>query len=218
MGLSGKSIPIIFLIFVPSYIGICYYIHGYILYSSYSTGHQFNVHSSYFLYLALKSAQSCYAIIIAYGLSPIGTSAKYTNKDGYEKIVIEYEFIKKILFIAMPILIISLTYQFRESPYITYGYLSSYGLVEAIFASSLAIAIGAIIRIATQIAKKNFRFYLANGYCTLASKSRDLDRMKYLSLSLDSYNKHLLRKTNLGIKNINKIYSLLVPILRKKMK
>jgi hypothetical protein len=111
----------------------------------------------------------------------------------------------------MPILIISLTYQFQVRSYLINGYFSSYGLVLAIFASSLAIAMGAIVRIATQIVKKEFRFYLAKGYCILVSRNEgDLDKMKYLSLSLDSYNKYLLRKMKLGVKNINKIYSILV--------
>jgi hypothetical protein len=43
---------------------------------------------------------------------------------------------------------------------------------------------GTIVRISTRLAKKEFRFYLAKGYCILASRSEgDLDKMKYLSLS-----------------------------------
>ncbi len=195
----------ILLILVPSYIGICYYTYGYVIYSALSTGHQFNLHLNYLLFLVLKSAQGCYAIIIAYSLSPIISS---TKKKDYEKIVCEFEFIKKILFAAMPILIISLTYQFQVT---SYPNLSVIALVEGIFASSLAVAIGTIVRIATQVAKKEFRFDLAKGYCILLLRSEEyFDKIKYLSLSLDSYNKYLLRKMNLGIKNINKIYSLLV--------
>jgi len=175
-------------------------------YSALSTGHQFNLHSNYFLFLVLRSAQGCYAITIAYDLSPIILSTKYANKSGFEKIVCEFEFVKKILFTAMPILIISLSYQFQVSSYPIVN-----AIVEGIFASSLAIATGTVVRIATQVAKKEFRFYLAKGYCILASRSEvELDKIKYLSLSLDSYNKYLLRQVNLGIKNINKIYSLLL--------
>lgn len=210
MQLTRKTIPMIFLIFVPSYIGICYYIYGYMVYSALSTGHEFNLHSNYFLYPVLKSAQGCYVIIIAYGLSPIIRSTKYTKNTGYEKIVSEFEFIKKISFIAMPILIISLTLILLFPQVISYNYLS-YALGVAIFASSAAVAIGTIVRISSRVAKKEFRFYLARGYCILASRSDgDLDKMQYISLSLDSYNKYLLRKMNLGVKNINKINSLLV--------
>jgi hypothetical protein len=70
--------------------------------------------------------------------------------------------------------------------------------------------IGALLRVSTQIIRKEFRFYLAKGYCVIASKNEDeedLDRIKYLLSSLDSYNKYLLRKIKFGIKNINKIYS-----------
>jgi hypothetical protein len=182
------------------------------VYAAISTGHQFNLHSNYFIFLALRSAQGCFVIIIAYALSPIMLSNKYIKRTGYEKIVFEFEFIKKILFTAVPILIISLTYQFQVSSYHPISnYLLLIALVEAIFASSLASAMGTIVRIATQLAKKEFRFYLAKGYCILVSMNEgELDKMKYLSLSLDAYNKYLLRKMNLGIKNINKIYSLFV--------
>jgi len=73
----------------------------------------------------------------------------------------------------------------------------------------MAVVIGALLRLSTQVIKKEFRFYLAKGYCIVASKKgeSDLDRMKYLLSSLDSYNKYLLRKIKFGIKNINKIYS-----------
>jgi hypothetical protein len=83
-----------------------------------------------------------------------------------------------------------------------------YDFSFAILASSIAVVIGALLRIVTQIARKEFRFYLAKGYCIVALKKEgDIDSIKYLFLSLDSYNKYLLRKIKFGIKNINKIYS-----------
>ncbi len=195
--LSYKIIPMIFLIFIPSYIGICYFIYGYMVY----TGHQFDFHSNYFLFLLLNSARWCFLAIIAYSLSPLILSFKY-KRVRFEKIVFEFEFVKKMLFTAVPILIISLAYQFQVSPNLG-------AIIVATFASSLASAMGAIVRIATQLAKKEFRFNLAQGYCELVSmKEGDIDKLKYLSLSLESYNKYLLRKMNLGIKNINRFYSL----------
>jgi hypothetical protein len=68
----------------------------------------------------------------------------------------------------------------------------------------MAVVIGALVRVSSQIIKKEFRFYLAKGYCIIASKNEegDLDKMKYLLSSLDSYNKYMLRKIKFGIKNI----------------
>jgi hypothetical protein len=141
------------------------------------------------------------------------TAEKYIKNKRYQDIANEFEFINKILFIGIPILIIltttdqSFTY-LKINGYLVSLYLPLYDFSFAILVSSIAVVIGALLRIASQIAKKEFRFYLANGYCIVASKKEgDLDKIKYLFLSLDSYNKYLLRKIKFGIKNINKIYS-----------
>jgi uncharacterized linocin/CFP29 family protein len=86
-------------------------------------------------------------------------------------------------------------------------YFIVYDFSFAILASSLLTVIGALIRIAAYTARKEFRLYLAKGYCKIALRKNSLDKIKYLLLSIDSYNKFLLRKINIGIKNIDKIYS-----------
>jgi hypothetical protein len=97
--------------------------------------------------------------------------------------------------------------------YLISHYLVLYDFSIAILASSMAVVavvMGALLRVLTQVIRKEFRFHLAKGYCIVASgkeEDQDLDRIKYLVLSLDSYNKYLLRKIKFGIKNINKIYS-----------
>ena len=208
MQLSGRAIPPISLIFIPSFIGICYYFYGYYL-GTFSIGHPL------LLLLILGTAVACYAIVIAYGLSPlIFSTEKYSKKRSHENIVVEFEFIKKIVFTAMTILIILVIAD--ESSLISY-YLPLFDFFLAIFTSSLAVAIGAVLRIATQVTKKEFMLYLAKGYCMIASRKEDnLDKMKCLFLSLDSYNKYLLRNVKLGVKNINKIYSLIISTDSKK--
>ena len=55
---------------------------------------------------------------------------------------------------------------------------------------------------------REFRLYLARGYIRISSaKQNNFYKIKYLFLSLDSYNKFLVRITKFGIKNIDKIYS-----------
>jgi hypothetical protein len=97
------------------------------------------------------------------------------------------------------------------SGYLISHYLPFYDFSFAILTSSTAVVIGTLLRLSTQIIKKEFRFYLAKGYCIIASKNEEqeenLDKIKYLVSCLDSYNKYLLRKIKFGIKNINKIYS-----------
>jgi hypothetical protein len=201
MLLSSRAIPSIFLISIPSFIGLCYFLYGYYL-QTFSNGHPF------LLVLLLQSASASYAIIIAYGLYPIILSTEKYTKRRNENIVVEFEFIKKLVFTAMPILIVLvLADRFQVLSY----YSLLYDFFLAIFASSIAVVVGAMLRIATQVIKKEYRLYLAKGYCMIAStKEKDLDKMKYLFLSLDSYNKYLLRNIKSGIRNINKIYSLII--------
>jgi hypothetical protein len=214
MQLHSKTLRIVFLIFIPSLIAVCSYVYGYYYFETLSTGQYFSLSSNSIAFVTLVSALSCYLLVIIYGLYPIiFTTDKYIEKKGYQNIASEFEFIKKILFVGIPILIILttadqyLTYLQINSYLITH-YLPLYDFSFAILASSISVVIGALLRIVTQVTRKEFRFYLAKGYCIVASrKEGDIDRIKYLFLSLDSYNKYLLRKIKFGIKNINKIYS-----------
>ena len=154
------------------------------------------------------TAQACYLIVIVYALYPIFLTEEKFSKCNYENIANEFEFTKKSLFVALTILVIMaiiallLTYLHI----ILHFFLNDASL--AILAASLATAIGSIFRISVYTARKDFRFYLARGYCRISSKKKNnFDKIKYLFLSLDSYNKFLIRKTKFGIKNIDKIYS-----------
>lgn len=54
-------------------------------------------------------------------------------------------------------------------------------------------------------------FYLVRAYFTLASQKEDeTEKLKYLILSLDAYNKFLERKLELKINNIMRIYSIII--------
>jgi hypothetical protein len=70
------------------------------------------------------------------------------------------------------------------------------------------------LRVFTLVGKKEFRFYFAKGCCEIISKSSrtedDVHNIKYLFLILDSYNKYLRRNLKFEIRDINKIYSLIL--------
>lgn len=209
-----KKFRLVFLIYIPSIIAICYYIYGYYYYPAVSTGQIGSLYSNQIVYGASASAVCCYGIIILYGMYPL--LQKHNEKTDYQNVAGEFEFVKKILFITIPILIILtisdqyFIYLQITSSLIKY-FLPWYDLSLAIWVSSIAVVIGALLRIGAQIANKEFRFYLAKGYCiTALNKKGTLEKVKYMVLSLDSYNKYLLRKINFGIKNINKIYSDLI--------
>ncbi len=213
MQLNGKT-RVIFLILLPSFIAICSYVYGYYYFGSLSAGNYFYVSSNHIAFVTLVSALACYIVVIVYGVYPlIFTAEKYIKRQGYQNVVTEFEFIKKILFIGIPIMIIlTATDRFftylQMNDYLISHYLLLYDFSFAVLASSIAVVVSALLRVATQVTKRQFRFYLARGYSIVAAnKELDDDKVKYLFLSLDSYNKYLLRKINFGIKNINKIYS-----------
>jgi hypothetical protein len=214
MQLNGKTLRVIFLIVVPSLTAVFSYVYGYYYFGILSTGNYFYLSSNHIAFVTLASALACYIVVIIYGVYPlIFTAEKYIKKQGYQNVVTEFEFIKKILFIGIPIMIIltatdRLFTYLQINYYLISHYLLLYDFSFAILASSIAVVISALLRIATQVIKKRFRFYLAMGYSIVAANKKwDDDKIKYLFLSLDSYNKYLLRKINFGIKNINKIYS-----------
>ena len=57
---------------------------------------------------------------------------------------------------------------------------------------------------------KEFRYYLAKGYCVTAAKKEDeFDKANYLSATLDSYKESTVRRrTQIEIKDIKRIYAM----------
>ena len=218
MQISTKFFSKTFLIFIPSIVALFFYVYGYTFFPALSTGVYLNPRSYPYntVRISIVGGLASYIPIIVYGLYPLAyTSKKYAKR--YRDIAIEFEFIKKILFVGIPLLVISITIDqlftyLQINSYLISHYLPFYDFSFAILISSTAVVIGALLRLSTQVIKKEFRFYLGKGYCIIASKNEeegkeDLDKIKYLVYCLDSYNKYLLRKIKFGIKNIDKIYS-----------
>jgi hypothetical protein len=151
-------------------------------------------------------------MVIIYGLYPISYSAERLSKKNHVNIAIEFEFTKKCLFVGIPLLIILIivarlfTY-FQINDELLRHYFIVYDFSFAVLATSILSVVGALLRIVAYTARNEFRIYLARGYCKIASKKSSLGKIKYLLLSIDSYNKFLMRRTKIGIKNIDKIYS-----------
>jgi hypothetical protein len=185
------------------------YVYAYLLFNP-STIYS---NSNYVNLISLRAAQVCYLIFIVYGLCPIAFRPERFSTFNYENIANEYEFVKKCLFVGLPVLVILITVSrlltyFQLDYYLLNHYLTLYDASFAILAASIATVLGSLLRIAVYTAKREFRYYLARGYIGISSrKQNSFDKIKYLFLSLDSYNKFLIRKTKLGIKNIDRIHS-----------
>ena len=171
-----------------------------------------------------------------YGLHPAFIrTEKFFSKRGYENVVLEYEFIKKLLFVIIILLTIALiilySNLFYQNHTVTNNTLTNHTLTNntltildilrekpslnsslIVFSSILAyISIAAILRITTQNLKRDFRFYFAKGCCKIIShKNEEVEKMKYLFLLLSSYNKYLQRNLKIQINDIKKIYSIIL--------
>jgi hypothetical protein len=158
-------------------------------------------------------------IPVAYGIYPILFSMeKYSRKEGNENIVIESEFLNRLFVIQISLLSLSIIslfvlpkfgidpfHNFIDDPLISY--LNLYTIMMITIGNPVPIS-GVLLRIATLQIKKEFRFYFAKGCCEIISnREDDVQRMKYLFLLLDSYNKYLRRNSKFEISNINKMYS-----------
>jgi hypothetical protein len=146
---------------------------------------------------------------IVYGLYPaLFSMEKLSRKRGNEYIVIELRLLTKLFIVLAPVLVYCFIFLFivpvngrwvETSPG---WYLSN---------SAAAAIIGVFLRFATQVGKKEFRFYFAKGCCEIMlTKAKDVEKMKYLYLLLDSYNRYLRRNLKFEIKDINKIYSTII--------
>jgi hypothetical protein len=193
---------------IPIFAGMCFYVYGYLSLnpSAIYPG------QNYITLVTLRAAQTCYLLVIIYGLFSIAFSVERFRKKNHANIATEFEFTKTCLFIGVTILVILIiiarlfTY-FQINAELLSHYFILYDLSFAILAASIIAVIGAFLRIVVYTTRKEFRLYLAKGYCKIAWRKSSLDKIKYLFLSIDSYNKFLLRKTKFGIKNIDKIYS-----------
>lgn len=166
-----------------------------------------------------------------YGLHPTFIKTeKFFSKRGYDKVVLEYEFVKKLLLVMIILLTIVLiilnSNWFYQKNTLTNNTLTNNTLTILdmlrekpslnpsliVFSSILTyIAIAAILRITLLNLKKEFRFYFAKGCCKIISANNDnVEKIKYLFLLLSSYNKYLQRNLKIEINDIKKIYSIIL--------
>jgi hypothetical protein len=170
-------------------------------------------------------ARGILIIAVLYGLYPLRFRLEKYFSKGHERIVVEYQFVKNLLYIWIPIIIVLLVIILALSPNIVENKVSDFYevgpfqiskiqiyLIFNISQSVLAFFIGGfyggIIRISIQLIKREFRFYFAKTCFTIVSKHEGNSRkIRYFTLGLNSYNKYLRRHLHFEIKDIQKIYS-----------
>jgi hypothetical protein len=160
-------------------------------------------------------------MIIVYPPYPAPYSAeKYFMERGYEAAVTEFNLVRRILYVAVPLLIfftvVNFLQPFLENFFPAKQFLSP--LTDSIVFYSargfvfLAVLAG-ILKMVFALSRKRFRLYYAKGCLSLVRKSKDeVEKMGYLIMGLNSYNSYLRRYLKLEIKDIKKIYSKLTTL------
>jgi len=229
--LSGFKFTLIVLILLPSLVVISHFLVTSVIiqyFKSISTPSSVQQNLQY-----AKLAVDIFSIfevivfvvmIIVYPPYPAPYSAeKYFMERGYEAAVSEFNFVRKILYVAVPLLIfftiITFLQPFFENFFPAKQFLSPV-TDSIVFYSArgflfLAVLAG-ILKMIFALSRKRFRLYYAKGCLSLVKKSKDeVERMGYLIMGLNSYNSYLRRYIKLEIKDIKKIYSKLATLSDK---
>lgn len=139
---------------------------------------------------------------------------KYFVKRGFESAVSEFELVRKVLYVAIPLLIFftvidilrPLIEQFVSEDVVAMftENIVFYSARGFLFLTVLA----GLLKVVFALSRKRFRLYFAKGCLSIAKNSNDeVEKMEYLIKGLDSYNSYLKRHIKLEINEIKKIYS-----------
>jgi hypothetical protein len=174
-------------------------------------------------------------MFVVYPLYPRPYSPwKYYSRIGFENLVFEYEYLKRIVYVILSISIILYVFSY-SLPFIaanydtlvyhTPGLRFTADILEATYSiwgnPGPTISIinvfqilfnfiiySAILRIVLLASNKQLRFAFAFG-CIIISlnKQNEIDKTRYLNMGLKKYNKYLQKYTQLQIKDIDTLYS-----------
>jgi hypothetical protein len=194
---SSKKLPFLILICIPLSLSIGLFIS--------------DIVSNEF-YLAFFFGGAAYLFVaLVFGLYPLryGTSI-YFKKRGYEKGIVEFEFVRTIVYLLIPTLIVIGAFYIIDED-ITFEDtlpLHPFGDFTIILSIVISSIIGGLLWIIIQSRKKEFGFYFGKAFIEIASKENDeTKRANYFINGVKFYDKYLQRSLNLQINNIKEIYS-----------
>jgi hypothetical protein len=151
-----------------------------------------------------------FVVSLFYAFYPLKFRAdEYHKKRGLREVVIEYEFVKKILCIEIPLLLIFTLTNF----YVQLVDVFRTDLLLFVYVAQMALqysVTAGILWLLLQMARKEFRYYMARAYIKcIPDNYDDVRKLRWLIMALNSYNKYLLRNLKLQIDNL-KVYSTLL--------
>ncbi len=138
-------------------------------------------------------------------------------KQSLEQVVIEFETVKKIILLILPITIgfgalgfyiAHIQFSFIKIPILGHNLLLLYETILNFASGFISVGIASLLMYGLTISKKEFRFYFARVCFKSAVSKKDIfKQMHYFSLGLLEYNRYLKRHLKHQIKDIDKIFS-----------
>jgi len=146
-----------------------------------------------------------------YGITPAFIKTEKIFQRHYTRVVFEFQFLKKFLFISIVFLIgmiiHNLVLPHQYYPFVQFDFRMSAAFMVIVG----LVTLGGILRFLTQVRKKEFRFYFAKACCKImAEKKEDFEKLRYLDLLLESYSRYLHRKLKVIINDLSGIYSIIL--------
>jgi hypothetical protein len=220
--LSGFQLTIIVLIILPSTVIVSHYFLTQVVINYFKDISTIDTVSQNLEYAKLSvNLFSTFQIVVfvvmvlIYPPYPAPFSIeKYFIKRGFESAVSEFELVRKILYVAIPLLIFftvidllrPLFEQFVSDEVVSMltNNIVFYSARGFLFLTVLA----GLLKMAFALSRSRFRLYFAKGCLSITKSSNDeVEKMEYLIKGLNSYNSFLKRHIKLGINEIKKIYS-----------
>jgi hypothetical protein len=225
---SGRGLPIFVLIIFPSLFmlfvtTVYYYVHLTSVYYEITTKQFVGPSYAIFLIKALVPFELAVIAVMFIGY-PLYTyvyqyfGRKY-NRQYFTDVVLEYDCIKKVLWVAIPLLSIiwplSIVYSLVVG---SIGHYMPVSIQDADAAQYIKLirlllwlVVGAgLVKMVSLLMRKEFRFDVARGWVELVSKKKDeVEKMEYLLNGLDSYNKYIRKRLKTSI-NVFQIYSKII--------
>jgi YVTN family beta-propeller protein len=159
-------------------------------------------------------------------------SKEYFRKRGYHTAVFEYDYVKRILYVAVPLFILATIFApliqpqiqplIRDVTSINLNVEMQHPAFRFVQGVIFFVVIAGILKIVFAIVRKRFRLYYAKGCFEIimarknSSKIDEVQRMGFVIKGLNSYNAYLRRHLDLNIPSMGAIYSKISKMPRNK--
>lgn len=163
-------------------------------------------------------------ILLLYPPYPLPTSSEwYFKKRGFSRAVMEYQFVKNVLIVTVPILItftaLGILHDLRFPPQgvihgssplnyymdILHPHIDTFNIAKILL--FLIVVSGVLKMIFARVRRGFWLHYTIGCFVQMQNRKNDMDEMRYFVRGLNSYNLYVRRQTKLEINELSKFFS-----------